>query len=501
MRVKKRKFAVIFGIVLLIIGLSFSFFQRGYHHKEAQKKTEIIMETCPRYEMDVTFYPEEKKITVLQKTTIINNEAKEFEELYFHLYPNAFKTFNEVPFPKEEMMRAYPGGFAPGYITVKKLLAESGEADYEIEDTVLKIKLKEPLKPQKKLVLTFEFEAVIPPSNGRFGYGMNTFNIANWYPILAAYDEQGWHKDPYYSIGDPFYSEVGLYEVNIKAPRDYTIAASGSLQNKLQDGGQTVWSFNTGLVRDFALIAGANFGTKEVNTGKTRITSYYTKDKEIYGIKALEYAQQALFFFSEHFGEYPYDDYCVVAADFYIGGMEYPNLVMIGDEFYGPGDFLEYVVVHETAHQWWYGLVGNNQIEEAWLDEALAEYSTLLYYEHFYGRKAGQMVYEQAILNPYKLYEAANTPGPILRPLSHFSQWREYSATVYYKGAIMLMELEGRIGKAKLHEALQYYCQENLYRNAAAADFIEALNHVTGVDWAEYIYDWLKGNKTLENAA
>ncbi len=497
---KKKKLAIIFGIVLLTMGLSFSFIQRGYR-EEARKRAEKIMITCPRYEMDVTFNPEKKRVTVLQKTTIINNKAKQFEELYFHLYPNAFKTFDEVPFPKGEMERAYPEGFAPGYITLKKLLVEAREVDYEIKDTLLKIILKEPLKLQKKLVLTFEFEAAVPPSHGRFGYGQNTFNIANWYPILAVYDEQGWHKDPYYSVGDPFYSEVGLYEVHIKAPKDYTIAASGSLQQKHKEGGLVTWSFNTGPVRDFAWIAGANFDTKEVSAGKTRITSYYTRDKEVYGIKALEHAQKALLYFNEHFGQYPYDDYCVVASDFYIGGMEYPNLVMVGDEFYGPSRFLEYVVVHETAHQWWYGLVGNNQIEEAWLDEALAEYSTLLYYEYYYGRKIWQQVYEQAILNPYKLYEVSNTPGPILRPLSDFSDWKDYSATVYYKGTIMLMELEGRIGKGKLQEALRYYFKENLYKNATAADFIQALNRVTGVDWTDYIYNWLEGNEPLEKAA
>lgn len=77
------------------------------------------------------------------------------------------------------MERAYPEGFAPGYITLKKLLVEAREVDYEIKDTLLKIILKEPLKLQKKLVLTFEFEAAVPPSHGRFGYGQNTFNIAN----------------------------------------------------------------------------------------------------------------------------------------------------------------------------------------------------------------------------------------------------------------------------------------------------------------------------------
>jgi hypothetical protein len=498
--VQKRKFAICLGIVLLAIISSLSFIQRN-KREEMQKISQNIMKTCPRYEMDVTFHPEEKKIDVFQTIEITNDKEKELKELYFHLYPNAFKTFDQVPFPRGERERAYPEGFAPGYITLKKLLVESRQINFEIDDTLLKIILEEPLKLGKKQVLTFEYEVVIPPSHGRFGCGQNTFNIANWYPILAVYDEKGWHKDPYYSVGDPFYSEVGLYEVHIKAPKDYTIAASGSLQKKYEEGDQDVWSFNTGLVRDFAWITGTSLDVKEVSAGKTRITSYYPKDKEVYGMQALDHAQNALFFFNDYFGQYPYDEYCVVASDFYIGGMEYPNLVIIGVDFYSPGEFLEYVVVHETAHQWWYGLVGNNQIEEAWLDEALAEYSTLLYYEYFYGRKTGQKVYEEAIFNPYKLYEVSNTPGPILRPLSDFTDWKDYSAAVYYKGAIMLMDLEGRMGKGKLQEALCYYFKKSLYKNATTADFIKALNHVTGVDWTDYIYNWLECNEILEKVA
>ncbi|MDD4569228.1 MAG: M1 family metallopeptidase [Tepidanaerobacteraceae bacterium] len=496
----KKKVAIIFGIILLVTCLILLGYGRR-HRADIAKRADDIAKTCPRYEIDVAFDPEEKKVVALQKVTIFNDKTEGFEQLYFNLYPNAFKTFDKAPFPRVEMERAYPEGFAPGYINIKNIMVGSSEVNYEIEDTLLKVILKETFQPKNKLVLTVEFEAIIPPSYGRFGYGQNTFNIANWYPILAVCDDEGWHNDPYYNIGDPFYSEVALYQVRIKAPKDYIVAASGSLQEKRNEGDHVIWSFDTGLVRDFAWIAGTNFNIKDINVGNTRITSYYLEDDEIYGTKALEYAQKAIVFFNEYFGVYPYDDYSVVAADFYIGGMEYPNLVMIGSEFYSDGGLLEYVVVHETAHQWWYGLIGNNQIEESWLDEALAEYSTVLYYEHIYGKRAGRRIYEQAILNPYKHYEAVNTPGPILRHLCDFIDWREYSATVYYRGAIMLKDLESRIGKGKLREALRYYFEQNLYKNATTTDLIEALNRACGVDWTEYIYNWLQSTEPLDKAA
>ena len=246
---RKRKFAIISGIVLLIIVLSFSFAQRSYHYKKTQKVTETIMKTCPQYEIEATFVPEENKVIAIQNVTIINNHKTEFNELYFHLYPNAFKTFDETPFPREDINRAYPDGFAPGFISIKNLKTDSSaEVNYEIEGTILKVVLPQSLKPQNKLVLTVEFESILPPSLGRYGYGNNTFKITNWYPQLVVYDEEGWHKDPYYDTGDPFFSEVGIYNVSIKAPK-ITIAASGSLEEKLTESGQAIWHYKTGLVR------------------------------------------------------------------------------------------------------------------------------------------------------------------------------------------------------------------------------------------------------------
>lgn len=499
----KRKLFAVLAIVLLVAAFGITLFSMDRSEDEGNI-AEKIMKTCPRYKIDVDFDPDSKRIVAHQELTIVNNKQNAFEELYFHLYPNAFKAPDEVPFTGEYMSLAYPEGFAPGYINIKKVTVGASEAKYRVDGTILEVKLAKALKPDAKLTLTIEFEVQIPPSRGNFGYGDVTFNMGNWYPVLAVYDENGWHKDPYYNIGDPFYSEVGLYEVNIRAPKDYTVAASGSLIEKREERGKVIWSFSTGLVRDFAWVASKEFESKEANVGKTKVTSYYIKGAEEYGQKALEYGKDAIAFFNQSFGEYPYEDYRIVASNFIFAGMEHPNIVMISDEFYGPGmylEYLEYTVVHETAHQWWYGLVGNNQIEEAWLDEALTEYSTLLYFEHYYGKKVGQEVYEKFALTPYKYFEKTISLGPIGRHLSEFSGWDDYSATVYNRGAIMLKDLEARMGKVKLLEALKLYFRQHVYENASGEDFIRALNQVTGTDWSDYVYRWLKTTEILENAA
>lgn len=500
---KKRRIVIILSLILLAAAYSF-FVLRSESDVDTGKTADIIANTCPRYKIDVDFDPEAKKLTAFQEVAIVNSKAEEFESLYFHIYPNAFKNADKVPFADEDISYAYPEGFAPGYINIKKVTAGTREVEFNIEDTILEIKLETALKPKEEISLTFEFEVQIPPAIGNFGYGENTYNIAQWYPILAVYDEKGWHKDPYYGIGDPFYSEVAQYEVKIKAPKEYTIAASGSLDEKHEENGRVAWSFKTGLIRDFAWSASASFETREATVGKSKVISYYIKGKEEYGQKALEFGKNALSFFNEYFGEYPYENYSIVAADFIFSGMEYPNLVIVNEEFYEQGmylDYLEYTIVHETAHQWWYGLVGNNQIEEAWLDEALTEYSTVLYYEHYYGKAVAQDIYERFTLAPYRYFETSMSLGPIKRLLSEFENWDDYSATVYNRGAIMLKDIEARMGKEKLREALKFYFEQNIYDNATAEDFISALNRVTGTDWTDYVNEWLETTEILESAA
>ncbi|MDI3481075.1 MAG: hypothetical protein PWQ97_730 [Tepidanaerobacteraceae bacterium] len=501
MNIKRLGIAAV--VFILLTSALYAAFKKPSDYMEGAARR--ISGECPRYTINVSFYPEEKRIEGTQSLIVKNTEKAELSELYFHLYPNAFKTSDTAPFPRSEMQLAYPNGFSPGYIDIKKVATPSGPLEYEVRGTLLKVVPDKPLKLGQSLKLTMEFTEIIPPSYGRFGYGKNTYNIANWYPILAVYDEHGWNKDPYYAIGDPFYSEVGLYEVKIKAPAEYTIAATGYLENKRQEGSSLIWTFKTGLVRDFAWVASTRFKEASSEVGRVKITSYYLKEDAVFGQKALEYAARAVKFFSEYFGPYPYREYSVAASDFYIGGMEYPNLVMIGRQFYSEGDMLEYVVVHETAHQWWYGLVGNNEVKEPWLDEALTEFSTVLYYEKVYGRKSGQRVYDDFILNPYKFYEQTHQSqkmGPILRPLSEFSSWGEYDAIVYSRGAIMLKQLESIIGEDKFREATRFYFKQNIYKNATTEDFIKAVNKATGADWTDYIYNkMLKNDEPLQKAA
>jgi len=451
------------------------------------------------YQINVEFIPDKKTVRGAERVAYTNNEDVALNTVFFHLYPNAFKYKNTLPFTEEDFDKVYPEGFEPGYINIKSVKGMDG-LQHDVNGSLLKIMFPEAIQPGEKNEIVIEFEVKIPPCLGRFGYGENTFNLGNWYPIMAVYDSRGWNLDPYYSVGDPFYSECAFYNVTIKAPESYVLATTGEQRGIKKENGFKIWKVAAGPVRDFAFIASDRFKVKQTRVGAVEVNSYCFDERA--GEKALDYAAYALKLFSDCFGNYPYKQYSVTACDFYLGGMEYPNVVMIGERFYNDS-FLEYVVVHETAHQWWYGLVGNDQIEEAWLDEALTEFSTILYYEKRYGEEKGQEVYKNFILNRYKLF-GLTRPGNtrILKPLYEFQGWNDYDALVYAKGAIMIQELRKKVGEKKFEAGMRKLFREYIFDTVTTEDFVSFWEEFSGEQLKTFFEDWLlnKASKIIAPA-
>ena len=175
-------------------------------------------------------------------------------------------------------------------------------------------------------------------------------------------------------------------------PENIVVASTGLIKSDRHKGNNDVMSINASNVRDFAFVLSPKFKVAEEDVDGIKVMSYYF-DEDV-GTRALKYAKDAVKFYNSYIGKYPYKQYSVVESDFYMGGMEYPNLVMISKDLYSKNNIfnLEYVIAHETAHQWWYGVVGNNEVKEAWLDEGLTEYMTIMYIEKYYGKATEETV-------------------------------------------------------------------------------------------------------------
>lgn len=158
-----------------------------------------------KYIMDVIFDDESKRLMCNQNVEYVNNTNIALDKIYFHIYPNAFSKKEFAPFEKDEMNQAYPNGFNEGYIDIKNVLNNNNKLEYEIKgekNDLLEVKIGRQLKPGEKISIDMKFNVKIPNSEGRFGYGENTINITNWFPIACVHDDRGWNLKSYEAVGD-----------------------------------------------------------------------------------------------------------------------------------------------------------------------------------------------------------------------------------------------------------------------------------------------------------
>ncbi|MCT4605785.1 MAG: M1 family metallopeptidase [Marinisporobacter sp.] len=489
---------VVITLTLSVVGVKFSVIETmtTIIHGEKIPKTKQLN----NYTITVDFDPVERILTGEENIKYINTENTSLNALYFHLYPNAFKDEKTTPFEKSEMDLAYPKGFESGYIKVHSIQKNGDPLNYVVMgvgESILKVHLNEPLEVGEKIDLKLDFSVKIPPSCGRFGYGENTVNIANWYPILSVFDKKGWNLEPYYAIGDPFYSDVANYRVEILMPQEYVLGHTGECIKKESIEGKIRWTLEGKNVRDFAMIASERFKVIDDEIDETKIYSYYFNDQ--FGDLVLGVAKDAVGIFSQTYGEYPYKQLSVAASDFFIGGMEYPNIVFIDESLYKEErkEILEYIVAHEVAHQWWYGVVGNDQVNEAWLDEALTEYSTLLYYEKKYGVKMEEQVYKNLIVRYYNNYRDHKKMKNdcVCRKLNKFKDSQEYQVLVYYKGAMFIKDLRKQLGDETFFQVMKVYFDKYKYKNANTEDFIHVCEKVANKSLRGDFRKWLRYDK------
>jgi len=490
----------ILSIVLVAFVLSVSI-----HYIWDMDQTQRVFHTftktdkAQQYTINAVFDEENMMLRGEQKTYYQNTSNKAIKDIYFHLYANAFKNNNSAPFEPSEMVKAYPNGFDEGWIKLNRVMEGNKKVSHKVlgeGNTNLRVTPNTPIKPGESIELTMDFELKLPNSVGRMGYGENTVNIANWYPILSVLDKNGWNLEPYYSIGDPFYSDVAEYHITMTIPEKYELATTGNiLKSSIKDNKKT-YRIHANNVRDFTMILSENFIIDRGNVDGTEVISYTIdglKDKE-----ALKYGMDSLEIFNRLFGKYPYEQLSIVASDFFIGGMEYPNLVMISQSLYEINENfpLEYVIAHEVAHQWWYGIIGNNEITEPWLDEALTEYATLMYFEEKYGDKIEKEVYEQMIKAQYENFAVGSSKEEgILRSLKEFDSALEYSSIVYSKGAMFIKELRDQMGDEAFIKALREYFETYKFKNATTEDFYSIIQKNTNKDLKDEFSKWLNGEE------
>lgn len=429
-------------------------------------------------------------------------------EVYFHLYANSFSDVAmNKPVSKLYETKAYPNGFSAGKIEISNVKVQNQKCSFALENLdkdLLKVILNSPLYPNDFVEIDISYKVTIPNVLHRFGWNDNTINLGNFYPIACVFENDGWDKNPYNSNGDPFYSNMANYNVNITYSSNLTLAHSGIEKSQTKKDNKTTTNISAKAVRDFAMVLSSKFKVSSASVDGTQINYYYYGDE--LSEKSLDTAKKSLSTFNSKFGKYPYATLAVVETGFLYGGMEYPNLVMISDSLEKYDDYTN-TIIHEIAHQWWYGVVGNNQFEHGWLDESLAEYSVVVFYENNPEYDIYRDVCIKNAITSYTLFvdvykDVFNEVDTSMnRKISEFGTEPEYVYAAYVKGMIMFDDIRTLIGDKKFFDSLKNYYKQYGGKNAVPANLIAVFENTSNRRLKAIFDSYLDGTAIIGNIA
>ena len=459
------------------------------------------------YNLDLEYDSTSHILSGREEVEYFNSSDNLLSEVNFHLYPNAFRegAKNKVV-SVSNVDKAYPNGESYGDIKIDSVEEKRGEEVSALEfsiagedENILSVKLKNGIYPDESVKIVITFKVKLANIHHRLGYGENVVNFGNFYPIACVYEDgKGFMEALYHSNGDPFYSDMANYNVRLSYPNSMTLATSGETISESENEGNKISQISALKVRDFAFCLSENFNKLEKDVDGVKIQYFgYQGDDNL--TECLEVSEKALKFFEEKIGAYPYPTLSVVKTGFVHGGMEYPRLVMIADDCQTQEDF-NYVIVHEIAHQWWYGLVGNDEYNNAWMDESLAEYSTLLFFEKHseYNFDIDELVKNATKNFKFFVDVYTNVLGEVdtsmNRSLKDFQTEPEYVNCIYTKGTIMFHTLRETIGDKKFEKALKSYFNSYCFKNASPAQLIESFIRGSGYNLEGFFNSWLNGS-------
>lgn len=365
---------------------------------------------------------------------------------------------------------------------------------------IMWVNLSEPLEPQKRVQFMIQFNAILPDGgiDRANSYGSNStqsriYKFASFYPIPCVYDiEDGWNTDPYLITGDPFYFDMAYYNFFIEAPKGMVIAASGGLEEKIDRGPNIRYHFNpVHPVREVTFSASRYFKFRSKIVNGVNVSTYYLQNNaSFWNPLAITHAEAALLLFNDSFGIYPYPSLNVVAEFTAYGGMEYPTQVYISVHI-SSWNFFEEAIVHEICHQWWYNLIGNDEVDLGFLDEGLTCWSTD-YYGRVYYNNWLYFQYYQTNLDIVRLYYTREGFSSKINQTVYecLATDTDYVYVAYYKAPLILDKLRRTIGLTAFLEGLRLYYERHQYELVVLSDLQQAFEDVIGHSLGWFFFPW-----------
>jgi Peptidase family M1 domain len=494
------------------------------------------------YDIDVTLDPASRTLTGRELITWTNPGQVAAFSIRLHLYWNAFRNTNSTWLKQRALAGHTPFADRPaedfGYTNVTKIarvnedgseldltkdLQYASPDDQNTEDRSLAFAfLKDAVQPGQILKLRVEWTGRFPKNFDRTGAIGNYFFVSQWFPKLGAFEDAGWVAHQFFANSE-FFSNFGHYDVRITVPTGWTVGATGVEQSRTDANATTTHRYTQGDVHDFAWTTSPDFIEKRQQfsmPGRTPVQLRLLLQPEHEHLAARHFngAIAALQYYGEWYGAYSYPTLTIVDPVYQSdsGGMEYPTIITAGTRWLSPAQSNdpEYVVLHEAGHQFWHGMVANNEVEFAWLDEGINEYSDSrvqsialqpnYLVERFFGDFipwqyrdiALQRATDTNWMNIYRRNpdrDSISVPTARLWPGTHQNM-------SYHKAALMLHTLERMYTWDVMQRVLSVYFTRWKFKHPRPEDFFAVLNEVTGKDHEWFLEQVYRSSNTFDYA-
>jgi len=390
--------------------------------------------------------------------------------------------------PISDIVLVVQPNWYPGTFQLDELTWADGSSitNYSLDGIRLRILLDEPWEPGTVKELFLDFTLNLPTLDrsddfgpNPFGYTSRQVNLTDWYPFVPPFMDGEWLIHSPWFYGEHLVYPVANYEVEIQltnAPEGTVIAASA-----LDQGQGDIHHYDLEAARNFVWSVSPEYRVFQKDVDGVTLLGYgFPYEAEI-GEAAFEATIESFQLYNQLFGPYPHESLTMIQADF-LHGVEYDGLYFLSKAFYNTYDgtaatYLVAIAAHETAHQWWFGLVGNDQALEPWLDEALCTYSELLYYENLHP-EALQWWWDYRV----EFYEPQ---GWVDLTIYNSEGYRPYRDAVYLNGMKFLLELRQLVGGDAFSSFLQDYLIRNTHQFATTDGFFAIMSEHSDVDWSQ----------------
>jgi len=510
--------------------------------------------------IDVELDDEDHILRGFEKMVYYNNSSSTLDKIIIHLWPNAYKNSNtnlaKQKYSDGSISFKYADSIDLGYIDSLDFKVNGDKVKWQFlneQIDISELNLTKPLSPGDSIIITTPFRVKIPSGKfSRLGHIGQSYQITQWFAKPAVFDKNGWHPISYLDQGE-FYSEFGKYDVSITLPKNYILMATGDLQNKeeleflnekaeltsqlikenklpVRDSfgrkdmrfpkssiEKKTLRFIQRNVHDFAWFTDKRYhvlkGEVDVNNRKITTWALFTNNEAKLWKRSIEYINDATQYFSKWVGEYPYNH--VTAVDGTIsagGGMEYPNITVIGSS--GDSKSLETVIIHEVGHNWYYGILGSNERDNAWMDEGLNTYIEIRYmvekYPNGYVRKKDSTKIKSRGISinipiedkemqhiAYQFNASRNYDQPLKMGSKDFTQMN-YGAMVYCKTGIGFHYLKAFLGEELFDNCMNEYFNQWKFKHPNPNDIKLVFESVSkeNLDW--FFEDYIKTTKKTD---